>query len=63
MAWFSEGVKGCQHINMTHFRLSGSSAESGRGVKVIRLKLKGHLSVGAEQPCRCSTSREQLGDP
>lgn len=61
MARFSEGAKGCQHIKMTHFRLSESSAESGRGVKVIRLKLKRHLSVGAEQPCRCSPHTNSWG--
>lgn len=40
MAWLSEGVNGCQHMKLTHFRLSESSVESGRGVKVMRLKLK-----------------------
>lgn len=36
----SECAKGCQHIKLTNFRLSESSVESRRGVKVIRLKLK-----------------------
>lgn len=48
----SEGAKGCQHIKLTYFRLSETSVDSRRGVKVIRLKLKWHLSVRTKQPCR-----------